>query len=316
MSLLLTSLVMSLLATLWVWMAGRRDPLGKPWLTALCLSLLLVLPLLALLPKVKLQVLEAGIGGGSEGVSWVWMVWLSGIVLMMVRVVRGHIILGEWLKDSVEVKGWDGCLEECAKMLGMQVTPEVRMKPGLSSPVVAGLIRPVIMVPEVAESWGKQTRKMVILHEMGHVQRKDLWLRMAADITCALHWFNPLVWWLRARLLVQCEYACDVCVIEAGADTRNYIKALCDVAEAVVLDPRPHGVTAMADHAPLKMRVARLLSGARGGGSWLAIIAAVIITTTALGLSLVRTVEKDNADKTSVLYEINLRHSADPFPGN
>lgn len=80
----------------------------------------------------------------------------------------------------------------------------------------------------------------------------------------------------------------------------------------------------MADHAPLKLRVQRLLHAQRGGRLWLAVSAAVLTAATALGLTLVRPVEKPTgampvSEKTDGEYsekEIDLRHSADPFPGN
>ena len=46
-----------------------------------------------------------------------------------------------------------------------------------------------------------------ILYRLGQASAKDLWVRMAAEITCAVHWYNPLVWWMRTKLLTQCEYA-------------------------------------------------------------------------------------------------------------
>ncbi|MFK5924974.1 MAG: M56 family metallopeptidase [Verrucomicrobiota bacterium] len=321
MSLFLTSLVLSVLAAFWVWMAGRRDPLGTPWLTTLCLVLLVALPALALMPKVNFQVLHSGFAGdgGSGAVPWGWMFWLAGIVLMGARLFWNHWVLSQWMNDSTEAKGWSPCLNECAQMMGLQKIPGIRVKVGLLSPVVAGVFRPVILVPAATKNWGQQTRKMVILHEMGHMKRKDLWLRLAADVACALHWYNPLVWWLRVKLLVQCEYACDAAVVAAGADRRSYISALCDVVEGAVTESRPQGVLAMADHAPLRSRVERLLGGVNVGRSWLAVFAAALTIATALGLSLIRAVEKNDFsgdDKESINREVALRYRANPFPGN
>ncbi len=75
----------------------------------------------------------------------------------------------------------------------------------------------------------------------------------------------------------------------------------------------------MVDHAPLKMRVNRLLGRRRLGCSWLAIVAAMITTVTALGLSLIRpAIDAEDGDTTNRYnqLEIDLRHSANPFPGN
>jgi len=323
---------MSLIVSLWVWMAGRKDPHGRPWLTVLSFGVLLSLPVFSLLPKLRLELLGFAGASSGQGGSWSWLliIWLLGIVLMLARVLYGQSVLRRWVNESDQVndESWGGFIKECKGMLGMKKTPAIRTKKGLASPVVAGLIHPVILVPVKAGQWSEKTRKMVLLHEMGHIARKDLWIRMAAEITCAVHWYNPLVWWMRAKLLTQCEYACDARVIESGANPRTYIRALCDVVEWANREcpaqqkknhQHLHGVAAMVDHAPLKMRVNRLLGSRRLGQSWLAIVAAMITTVTALGLSFIRpaadTADGDTTNRYNQL-EINLRHSANPFPGN
>ncbi|BDS06183.1 hypothetical protein NT6N_12230 [Oceaniferula spumae] len=325
MSLLLTSLLMSMIAAVWVWIMGRKDPCGRPWLTTLCLALLLVLPGLAMLPKVRVEMSHvqglgsenAGVWGASEYLTFLWAVMA---LVMVLRMVRNIWILKKWItaSDPADCHGWQSLIGECSEMLGLKKMPELRVKTGLSSPVVAGLIRPVILLPATSTEWNEGTRKMAILHELGHVQRRDLWVRLAAEFACALHWYNPLVWWLRAKLLTQCEYACDALVVEAGADRRSYIRALCDVVESALTENRPQGVLAMADHAPLKLRVDRLLGGARMGNPSWAIVAAVLTTTSALALTLVRPAyEVTHPEQGSPIYtqsEIDLRHSADPFP--
>ena len=78
----------------------------------------------------------------------------------------------------------------------------------------------------------------------------------------------------------------------------------------------------MADHAPLQARVDRLMFGVRSGGPWMAVLAAVFTTCTALGLTFVRPAIEDGGQGVADPVpgydqrEIDLRHSADPFPGN
>lgn len=336
MSLIITSFLISLIAALWVWMAGRKDPQGRPWLTCLCMLMLLVLPLLTLLPKFQWEALgvmansSQGSGTQSSILPYLMTVWLFGSVVMLLRLVRGQRELAKWLKESQRASchEWQECLEQCADMLGVDGIPDLRVKQDLSSPVVAGLLKPVILIPSSASQWPAETREMAMLHELGHIRRKDLWVRLAADITCAVHWYNPLVWWMRSTLLTQCEYACDARVIASGANPKRYISALCDVVESAIqhsaCEARPSAVCAMADHAPLKMRVKRLLHDQRVGRPWLAVVAAVLTSATALGLTLVRPVikqasETPSSERAQPGYseeEIDLRHSADPFPGN
>ena len=324
--LFITSLCVSLMAAVCVWGMGRKDPCGKPWLTGLCLGTLLLLPLLSLFPKIKVEVAqiapvkEVAASGWAVG-EILAIVWGGVALMMLIRLCISRMKLQRWLSEADEIES-DGLLRESANLLGVKSLPQLKVKSGLTSPVVAGMWRPVILLPETSETWSEETRKMAILHEMGHVQRRDLWVRFAADVACALHWYNPLVWWLRGKLLSQCEYACDALIISSGASKKCYITALCDVVESALNEARPQGVLAMADHAPLQLRVNRLLGGAKASKPWVAITAAVLTVSSALGLSLVRpaaVVEVLASEKQKTVYtveEIELRHSANPFPGN
>lgn len=327
MNIILTSLLISLLAAACVWLAGRRDPGGQPWLTVLCLAVLLALPALSLLPKWHLELLGSTRGGGvvSATVPWWLALWAAGAALMLVRVFLSHRCLRKWVRDSrlPDDGPWQEVLRESAAVLGLRSLPGLRIKPGLSSPVVAGLRHPVILMPEHAAHWPGRTLRMALLHELGHLRRKDLWVRYAADTACALHWYNPLVWWMRSKLLSQCEYACDARVIATGVSAGDYVRALCDVVENAIRLPQvtsPGGVCAMAGHAPLRSRVVRLMHGSPPAKTWLPIAAAVLTTGTALGLSLVRPAVLDKSGDGSpsgyTQEEIDLRHSANPFPGN
>ena len=329
MNMILTSLVISLFAAASIWAFERRDPGGKPWLTVLCLGVLLVLPVLYLLPKWHFEWLGSVSVGESrlEVMPWWHIAWLVGAVVMLWRVVCNHRALGKWVRESDKPDDPRICkmVYELGAMMQVRALPVIRIKSDLSSPVVVGLGRPVILLPEHSLEWSEDALRMAILHELGHVRRKDLLVRYAADVVCALHWWNPFVWWKRSKLHSQCEYACDAHVIAAGVDTQVYIMALCDVVEKAICHRRSEihfmGVCAMVSHVPLQKRVARLTGESRAIMPWLAVTVAVVTTSTALGLSLMRPTVTYRGGNTGLVsqysqLEINFRHSANPFPDN
>jgi beta-lactamase regulating signal transducer with metallopeptidase domain len=190
---------------------------------------------------------------------------------------------------------------------------DLRIHPRLTSPIVSGLIRPRIYLPESSTDWSPQTLRMALLHELGHVQRRDLWMATLAHIVCVLHWFNPSVWWLRRTFLSQCEYACDAHLVEKGTDPNIYANALCDVAQFASAPPLS---LAMAGHVPLRERIIFLSSGGRRGS---AILSSLILVTasSAIAMSMVRFVpERAVTPLLAPMDEIEIRFNADPFPGN
>ena len=131
---------------------------------------------------------------------------------------------------------------------------------------------------------------MALLHELGHIQRRDLWMASLAHLACLLHWFNPAVWWLRRTFLAQCEFACDAHLVQHGADPKTYAHALCDVAQSAAAPPLS---LAMAGHVPLRERII-CLSERQKRGSVLLSSLILLTASSAIAASLIRFVPQLN----------------------
>ena len=81
----------------------------------------------------------------------------------------------------------------------------------LDTPMLMGLWRPCILLPEVELE--EQQLRYVLLHELSHRRRRDLWLKFLLLVAKAVHWFNPLVWWMARRASADIEVACDADVL-------------------------------------------------------------------------------------------------------
>ena len=91
--------------------------------------------------------------------------------------------------------------------------------PGLPSPMVCGVFRPVLALPK-----GKALDDHVILHELLHLNYKDALQNVFWCFCRALHWCNPIVRLLLNRVGNDMESLCDQRVLERlhGEDRRNY----------------------------------------------------------------------------------------------
>lgn len=309
---LLPSLVFSLLAAAAMWLFVRRNPATNPRLTAAALMVLLILPLLAFVPKITIA-LEAGPETGTvRGPSLLPVIWLAGFLVVVLRGLADLRALHQWKKRSRPATGhpvFDALQAE------LQIPDHVslRLHPDLASPVVCGLRRPQIHLPLSSVTWSPATLRLALLHELGHIQRGDLPLAALARLTCLFHWFNPAVWWLRRTFLAQCEYACDAFLIEKGADPRVYANALCDVA---VSGKHPPLSLAMAGHVPLRQRILVLSREVRSGSAFLAALL-LLTATSAIAMSVVRFVPGPQvAEPIAPSLETHLRFTADPFPAD
>lgn len=337
MSVLLSSAALSLLAVIIVWFMGRRDPARSPLLTLGSLLTLLALPLLAFLPKINVEL--AALASSAEGqastgsisaVTILALLWLSGFLFFALRWALDLRSLCQWRRLTLDLpdEELEELVETCRQQLGLRHKVRVRFHPDPTSPWVAGLFRPVIYLPVSSRDWTEETMRMVLLHELGHVARRDLWTNLTAHLACLVYWFNPLVWWLRRRLMAQCEFACDEKVLSVGADPAHYAHALCDVAEAGTL---PRAALAMAGRASLRDRVERVVQRNGKPGAVLVAIALTLTISASLALSVVRLTPAELAllpdsgsgnsapvapveDFTQA--DLDRWLSANPFPGN
>jgi beta-lactamase regulating signal transducer with metallopeptidase domain len=298
-----TAIAFSLIATAAVWFAGRRDEARDPRLTFLVLGLLAVFPLLFFLPE--WQLLPAPIPQENITPSWTrWLpwVWGAGVAVASLRLIAALTVLHRWRKNSRRIE---------AREAGDALV-DIRLLKSITSPVAAGILKPVVFVPPVWQEWPQETREAVLAHEIKHHQRRDPLLRAIGAVACTLHWFNPLVWWMARRLSDQCEFACDEEVLADGMGAERYANVLCDLAAST---RSPATALTMAHESGLEARVKRMFSKVPKG-SRVALLALVVLTIlTALGLAMIR--RADPPERPAIpVQEIQTRLNADPFPGN
>lgn len=129
-------------------------------------------------------------------------------------------------------------------------------------PMLAGLIRPTIYLPErLVETEREDRLRAIILHELGHIVGQDLPWRFAARLVTAILWPQPLVRWVERAMIQADEDRCDEEVLTSGISGPAYAGVLVAIAE------RYRGRFGSADAAAfssgLKRRVKALLSGRR-----------------------------------------------------
>jgi TonB family protein len=129
------------------------------------------------------------------------------------------------------------------------------MSPHVSGPLVTGILRPFILLPESATTWAPSRWRAVLAHELAHVRRRDPLILLAAHLATIVYWFHPLCWLAAARLRMESERACDDAALRIGLRPSGYAGHLLDLAR--MFNPQP--AIPMATTSHLESRVKSIL---------------------------------------------------------
>jgi len=144
-------------------------------------------------------------------------IWIAGIGMMVlftllsnIRIVR-IIKSAQFLQDSEIMQVFDQCKAE----LHIKRKLVLRTSSWLKSPVLFGVFRPRIILPEqMISKLSISDIRYIILHELCHYKRKDLFINYVMCLLQILYWFNPLVWLAFKEMRLEREIACDHTVLE------------------------------------------------------------------------------------------------------
>ena len=155
--------------------------------------------------------------------------WLFGVLAAALVQGGGYLLARRRLlrdaRPDLEAEAQAG---QTAASLGLKRAVPVRRSRQVRTPMVLGLIRPVLLLPE-----GQAVDEVVLCHELTHLKRLDLAYKALLVAACWLHWFNPLVWWMSRAASENLELCCDDDVA-AGRDAafrRKYGELLLSTAE-------------------------------------------------------------------------------------
>jgi TonB family protein len=159
-------------------------------------------------------------------------IWLAGVMMTAGPLVYGFFRLRR-LRQRARIlsgTGLNELLEESCGEMGLRRVPTLLLMPGPMMPMTFGLSRPSVVLPEECLEWTRPRQRVVILHELAHIRRRDVASQLFAHVTTALWWFQPLSWINRRSLRQESERACDELVVRCGVQASDYAAELLAIA--------------------------------------------------------------------------------------
>lgn len=180
---------------------------------------------------------------------------LAGSILFAALRMSGRLVRQRPSTDSATLN----LLEDCKEVFRLHMPIALLASNRLRTPAVLGFLRPRIMLPAfVRAELSENELRMILLHELAHIKRWDIVWGWLMTVVQLLHWFNPVVWWVFARIRAERELACDETVLSridsgdrmAYGETLLKLLRLCDAPR-----PVPNLAAILEDKRQMKKRI-------------------------------------------------------------
>jgi beta-lactamase regulating signal transducer with metallopeptidase domain len=222
--------------------------------------------------------------------SWALLGWELGALLVLSWFALGNWRVWRLRRGCIENRDpmVQAELEEATAAVGLSRPPRLLWTNHAYTPLTLGVWRAELILPDRAREWSAHQRREVLLHELAHVQRRDVFTQGLAQLACALFWFHPLPWIAAGRMRLERERACDDRVLMAGSRASTYASHLLEMARSLHFESALSTASvAMARRSQLGERMESLLDRRpRGRSMGRAARAFVIAATLALALPL------------------------------
>jgi beta-lactamase regulating signal transducer with metallopeptidase domain len=245
------------------------------------------IPATALEPAAEYRVVPPVVEAPGWSFSW-WAgavsVWLLGVVVLLARIVLGSISLyrAKRLWHAPADPALTAMFERCRQELGILRPVSLWVSDDRLGPATLGCFRSAVVIPrELLGSMAADDLRLILLHELIHVRRRDVPIDRLACLVTAVHWPNPLAWLALACLRRSRELSCDVALLDrvGTQHARHYGHLILSTIEALSGDgfrPAAVGIFGRGLGFSLRHRI-RAIAGYRQPSRALISLAGVLV---------------------------------------
>jgi len=165
-------------------------------------------------------------------IPWIWVVGalttFLGTLVVHLRFCRKIHRLPQCEAPRIQTLWKESCL-----VAGVRGPIPVILCDCLEQPAVHGFLHAQLLLPPTINELGDQQIRMIMLHELAHVKRRDIAANWILFMIRTIHWWNPFYWLAASRFMSLREQACDAFAVQriGGKTIQNYGELLLTLAE-------------------------------------------------------------------------------------
>lgn len=173
------------------------------------------------------------IGGFDAVLPWISALWLIGVLALSLRAWIQWRGLKKLVLTGEPASEWQQQLADMASSFKLRARVRLLCSKAVASPVLVGLMRPVILLPlAVACQFPVAQVRLILAHELAHVRRLDPLANLFQLVLETLYFHHPVVHWISREVRNEREVCCDALALSlSGGDRREYIEALAALGE-------------------------------------------------------------------------------------
>ena len=175
----------------------------------------------------------------SIHMSWILTAWVAGFLFFALRFVLGLIYNQKLITSAIRVENeWAAYIQHTAVKLGINQVICLAESAAISTPMVIGYLKPVILVPVgMLTGLSPEQLQTIFVHELAHIRRYDYLINVIQSFIQVVFFFNPFVRTISGIIRREREYCCDDVVIRQHGGVRAYAYALAQLAESNLTTP-------------------------------------------------------------------------------
>lgn len=140
-----------------------------------------------------------------------FIIWLCGFLFQLIRSLWACRLLHRlFLLDAIP------CYEKSALINFSEICTQLRIhqpvslycSEALETPILNCFWKPRLYLRPIDLQNPSQLR-LIFLHELTHLKRRDLWFKAFASMISLIHWFNPFLQSMIRHFYDTCELSCD-----------------------------------------------------------------------------------------------------------
>lgn len=227
-------------------------PLLVGFVILICVRMIFPVELLPISHNVYLPDLLTTIVGETrrtrflhDTVSW-WnileLVWICGILYSSLKYFNRNHAFRKYVKKHASALSESSIQMRVFTQIKLETTKKGIQKmqllalPLLKSPIIYGLWKPFILIPNTLELSETEWR-YVLLHEVNHYRHKDLYIKFLLHIICIIYWWNPFCRFLKNDTDTILEMRIDQTLADTPAHKVEYLSCLLKTASYQIENP-------------------------------------------------------------------------------